>query len=302
MSKEFFIGKKNTFKEKSVQNSAELSLLGKGDGAEVMIQEINKDETVFIEPSDSSDVMEFFYILDGKLEIEKDKSKVILNKDDYFYVHHLSTYVQFHTVTHVKLIYFSTQPVFHFLSTTIKELIELANTVEEKDSYTHGHINRVKNYALKIANKMRLSKEKIENIGLAALFHDVGKINIPDEILKKTGKLTYEEFEIMKKHSAWGAEIVSKTYFEKLSDIIRQHHERIDGKGYPDQISGEEILIEAKVISVADSYDAMISDRPYRQSLTPHIAAKKLISLKDIYYDEKVVDALIEVLKDEEVI
>lgn len=302
MQKDLYIGKKNTFKEKFTQKSASLSLLAKGDGAEIMIQEIYADETVFIEPGEYSDVMEFFYILDGRLEINKDKSNIILGKDDYFYVHHLDKHVQFHTITDVKLLYFSTQPVFHYLSSTIKELIELANIVEEKDIYTHGHISRVKDYALKIGNNMRLSKEKIENIGLAALFHDIGKINVPDEILKKPEKLTNEEFDIMKNHSIWGAEIVSKTYYEKISEIIRQHHERVDGSGYPDKVSGEEICIEAKVIAVADSFDAMTSDRPYRDGLSPAVAIEELITLKGIHYDAKVVDALIEVLTDDGVL
>lgn len=299
MEKGFFIGKKDSFKEKFIQDSANLALLGKGDGAEVMVQAINADETVFIEPSDSSNVMEFFYILDGNLEIHRDKSKVILEKDDYFYAHHLDEHVQFYTITDIKLLYFSTQPVFHYLSDTINELVKLASSVEEKDNYTHGHNNRVKDYALKIANKMRLSLESIENIGFSALFHDVGKVNIPDEILKKSGKLTDEEYEIMKKHSCWGAEIVSKTYFEKLSEIVRQHHEWVNGSGYPHSLKGDQILIEAKIISVADSYDAMTSDRPYRKKLSATEATKELIRFKGIQYDEKVVDVFIGILEEE---
>ena len=93
--------------------------------------------------------------------------------------------------------------------------------------------------------------------------------------------------------------MVSKTYFEKLSEIVRQHHERIDGSGYPDKIKGHKLSIEAKVIAVADSYDAMTSDRPYRKALSLSIAVDELISLKGIKYDENVVDALIEVLKDD---
>lgn len=298
MKNEIYIGKKGSYKEKYVQNSAELSLLGKGDGAEVMLQKVNANETVFIEPGENSELMEFFYILEGELELEKNGSKIILDNGDYFYAHNLNEYVQFHTITDVTLLYFSTQPIFHYLSSTIKELVELANRVEEKDIYTHGHIQRVKDYSIKIGNMMRLSKEKIENIGFSALFHDIGKINIPDEILNKSGQLTAEEFELIKKHPSWGAEIVSSTYFEKLSEIIRQHHERIDGSGYPDNLKDKEILIEAKIIAVADSYDAMTSDRIYRKGISPIMAVKELKSLKGIHYDEKVVDALIEVLKE----
>ena len=302
MKNEIYIGKKDSYKEKYVQDSAELSLLGKGDGAEVMLQKVNANETVFIEPGENSELMEFFYILEGELELEKNESKIILDNGDYFYAHNLNEYVQFCTITDVTLLYFSTHPIFHYLSSTIKELVELANRVEEKDIYTHGHIQRVKDYGIKIGNMMRLSKEKIENIGFAALFHDIGKINIPDEILKKSGRLTAEEFELIKKHPSWGAEIVSSTYFEKLSEIIRQHHERIDGSGYPDKLKDKEILIEAKIIAVADSYDAMTSDRIYRKGISPIMAVKELKSLKGIHYDEKVVDALIEVLKEEEML
>ncbi len=297
-----YIGRKNTFKEKFIQNSAKLSLIGKGDGSEVMIQEITSDQIVFIEPGENSELMEFFYILDGELEIDKDENKTLLEKDDYFYVHHLDEHVQFHTVTDVRLLYFSTQPVFHYLSSTIKELVELTNIVEDKDIYTHGHISRVKDFSLKIGNKLRLSKEKIENIGFAALFHDIGKINVPDEILKKPGKLTEEEYEIMKNHPNWGAEIVSKTYFEKLSEVIRQHHERIDGSGYPDKLKGDSICIEAKIIAVADSYDAMTSDRPYSMAKCPKLATEELITLKGIAYEGKVVDALIQVLMDDRIL
>lgn len=302
MKNNLYIGKKNSYKDKYVQNSAELSLLGKGDGSEVMLQKIQANETVMIEPGEYSDVMEFFFVLDGELEIEKNGSKIPLYSRDYFYVHHLNEHIEFYTITDVTLLYFSTQPVFHYLSSIIKELVELANNVEEKDIYTHGHSQRVKDYGLKIGNKLRLSKEKIENIGFAALFHDIGKIKVPDEILKNAGKLTKEEFDLMKRHPSWGADIVSKSYFENISEIIRQHHERIDGSGYPDKLKDKEILIEAKIIAVADTYDAMTSDRPYRKGFSPLVAVNELISLKGIQYDEEVVDALITILKDEEVI
>lgn len=103
----------------------------------------------------------------------------------------------------------------------------------------------------------------------------------------------------MKRHPTWGADIVSKTYFESISEVIRQHHERLDGSGYPDGIAGDQICIEAKVIAVADSYDAMTSDRPYRKKLVQSKVIEELISLKDIKYDAKVVDALIKVLREE---
>lgn len=293
------IGKKGSFLDNSVQNSGELRLLGKGDGSEVMLQRVNANETVMIMPGDHIELMEFFYILEGELELDYDHTKTILKSGDHFYTHHLYDHIQFITLTDVTLLYFSTQPVFHFISSTIKELLVLANSVEDKDIYTHGHIQRVKDYGLKIGNKMRLSNEKLENIGFAALFHDMGKVNVPDEVLNKPDKLTDEEFDLVKEHSAWGAELVSSTYFESLSKIIRQHHERLDGSGYPDGLKDEEILIEAKIIAVADAYDAMTSDRAYRKGITPLAAINELVRLKDVHYDADVVNALLEVLEEE---
>lgn len=296
------IGKKDSYLERFKQNAAELRLLGKGDGTEVMLQKIDSNETVIIEPGNYTELMEFFYIISGELTLVCDESSTILSVGDYFYTHHLKEHIQFSTITDVTLLYFSTQPIFHYLSLIIKDLVGLANSVEEKDIYTHGHIQRVKDFGLKIGNKMRLSKEKIENIGFASLFHDLGKLNVPDEILNKPGRLTDEEFAVIKKHSVWGAEMVTKTYFENISEIIKQHHERINGSGYPKGLKGDDILIEAKIIAVADSYDAMTSERSYKDVMTPKAAIEELISLKGKHYDPDVVDAFVEVLKEDNVI
>lgn len=302
MNNGIHISKSNDYLERFVQNAAELRLLGLGDGAEVMLQKINASETVIIEPGDNLELMEFFYILDGELEIEDNESKTVLSGGDYFYTHHLMEHIQFTTITNVSLLYFSTQPIFNYLSSIIKELVTLATSVEEKDIYTHGHIQRVKDYGLKVGSKMKLSKGMIENIGYASLFHDLGKINVPDDILNKPGKLTDDEFALIKRHSIWGAEMVSKTYFQYISEIIEQHHERIDGSGYPKGLKGDEILIEAKIIAVADSYDAMTSNRSYKAVLTPKEAIDELISLKGKHYDPQVVDALFEILSEENII
>ncbi len=299
MNKGIHIGSKDGFLDRFDQNKAELRLLGRGDGAEVMLQKIDAKESFFIKPGEDLELMEFFYLLDGSLELAYNKSKTVLNGGDYFYTNHLVEHVHCTTITDVTLLYFSTQPTFHYISSIIRELLDLANSVEEKDVYTHGHIQRVKDFCIKIAYKMRLSKEKIENIGFAALFHDLGKINIPDEILNKPASLTDEEFDVVKSHSKWGAEMVAKTYFENISDIVMQHHERIDGSGYPKGLKGDEILIEAKIIAVADSFDAMTSQRAYKNVSTPNEAIEELLSLKDIKYDSDVVDAFFEVLKDD---
>jgi len=145
----------------------------------------------------------------------------------------------------------------------------LAAAIEARDRYTLGHSTRVAQYAVELARELGLSPEQVEEIEIACLFHDVGKIRIPDSILHKKGRLNPHEFKEMRNHSAYGAEILSKARsLYKYIPAVRHHHEWHDGTGYPDGLSRESIPEEAAIISLADAFDAMTSDRPYRQALT----------------------------------
>ncbi len=145
----------------------------------------------------------------------------------------------------------------------------LAAAIEARDHYTLGHSTRVSEYAVALARELGLDAEKVEEIEIACLFHDVGKIKIPDAILHKKGKLDPREFKEMRRHPEYGAEILSKARsLFKYIPAVRHHHEWYDGNGYPDGLSRESIPEEAAVISLADAYDAMTSDRPYREALT----------------------------------
>ena len=294
-----YLGQNESCLEKVTQNTAELSLIGRGDGAEIMIQKIKAQEIFFIEPSDSNQTLEFFYILEGSIDCERDRENVILNKGEYFYAHGLKETVSLKTISEVTLLYFSTKPFFHYLSKGIKELTSMNKNVEEKDIYTRNHGVRVRDYSLKIAKILGLSSGRLENIVFASLCHDVGKVFVPIEVLNKTESLTAEEFELIKKHPADGAKMAQGTFMENLDGIICQHHERIDGTGYPYGLKGDEILLEAKIIAIADSFDAMTSDRSYRKAMDMGVAFKELKSLSGIHYDEKVVEALEKVLIEE---
>ena len=144
----------------------------------------------------------------------------------------------------------------------------LSGAIDAKDTYTNGHSTRVADYSREIARRAGFSKEAQDNIYMMGLLHDVGKIGIPDAIINKPAKLTDEEYSIIQNHPVMGAKILKNiTEFQKLSTGARWHHERYDGKGYPDGISGEDIPVEARIIAVADAYDAMSSRRSYRDSL-----------------------------------
>jgi HD-GYP domain-containing protein (c-di-GMP phosphodiesterase class II) len=295
----FYLRKNEDFLEKVTQKSGELRLIGRGDGTEIMIQKINSQEIFCIEPSDKSETLEFFYILEGSIHCESDNENIILNKGDYFYAHGLKQAICLKTISEVTLLYLSTEPFFYYLSKGIKELTSMTRNVEEKDSYTHGHGLRVRNYSLKIAELLSLSGDRFENIIIAALCHDVGKIFVPIEILNNPGKLTKDEFDLIKKHPVDGAKMTQGTFMENLDEIIAQHHERIDGSGYPNGLKGDEILLEAKIIALADSFDAMTSDRSYRKAMDAQMAFNELKSLSGIHYDRKVVEAFEKVLREE---
>jgi len=166
--------------------------------------------------------------------------------------------------------------------------------VETRDSETRGHSERVSLLGEVIAEEMGLSEKEITQIRTAGLFHDIGKIGVPDSILLKEGPLTDEEFLQIKKHPAEGEKILS-TYspFSELLPIVRGHHERIDGRGYPDGLSGAELSIGARIIAVADAFDAMVSNRKYRKGLGLERAVEELIRGKDRQFDACIVDAFL---------
>jgi len=173
----------------------------------------------------------------------------------------------------------------------------LAQTIEAKDSYTRGHSEKVANYAVEIARKLGLSKEEISDIYLSGLFHDIGKIGISESILLKPGVLTLEEFNSMKKHPLISVNILAPIDFSKqVLDTVLQHHERINGKGYPSGIGDRNITLGARIIEVADAYEAMISDRPYRKALSQENAIMELKRCAGMQFDPQIVDTFIEIL------
>lgn len=164
-------------------------------------------------------------------------------------------------------------------------------TLELKDPYTRGHSERVASYALELAKVCgKFTEEELKSFNFACLLHDIGKIHIPDQILMKPSRLTNEEFEIIKSHTTVGEEAVSKVAgFSNRIEVIRSHHERWDGKGYPDQLKGEEIPYLARVAAIADAFDAMTSNRSYRAALSVEEAYKRILEGKGTQFDPELV-------------
>jgi len=193
----------------------------------------------------------------------------------------------------------------HTLSDSLKKtrfqlLRLLTKIVEEVDPYTKGHSVKVYRYVLKIAKRLRLSQRQINAIGNAALLHDVGKIAIDKKILNKKGKLAPEEFAVIRNHPSVGVDIIGQIEYLKVScPHILYHHATYEGGGYPHhKFKGEEIPIGARIIAVADSYDAMISDRPYRKAYSKECAIEELRLRSGRMYDPRIVDVFIEILEE----
>jgi HD-GYP domain-containing protein (c-di-GMP phosphodiesterase class II) len=174
----------------------------------------------------------------------------------------------------------------------------LAEAIEKKNHYTGGHTKRVVYYALCIAKYLQLTSEQLEQVRLAAVLHDVGKIGIEDKILKKNAPLDAEEWKVMQTHPQLGFDILGRV--EGLKDVIggaRYHHERWDGKGYPVGLQGEAIPLIARIVAVADAYDAMVSTRPYRKGLDPKTAYEEILQHRGSQFDPLVVDAFVQAFK-----
>jgi putative nucleotidyltransferase with HDIG domain len=176
-------------------------------------------------------------------------------------------------------------------------VFSLVYAIDAKSPWTKGHSERVTKYALSIAKELGLKEKDIENLHVAALLHDIGKIGTYDVILDKPGKLTDEEFDLVKMHPAKGEEILKPiSQLQNILPIIRSHHERIDGKGYPDGLKGDEIHFLARIICIADSFDSMTSERPYRPSPGIEYAISELKSCSGTQFDTQAVKAFLSVL------
>ena len=171
-----------------------------------------------------------------------------------------------------------------------QSLLGLANALEAKDAYTRGHSERVGRWSRLIAASMGLPAETVQTIAQAGLLHDIGKIGVPEAVLRKPGTLDEREWALMRRHPVIGSQIVAP--FECLAGVavvIRHHHERHDGSGYPDGLAGDAIPLGARIVAVADVFDALTSDRPYRAALTREAALEHLMSGAGAWLDEDVV-------------
>jgi HD-GYP domain-containing protein (c-di-GMP phosphodiesterase class II) len=225
----------------------------------------------------------------GILSIRKKKNREVFNKKDLSHILSLTKRASLNLEN--KILY---ESIYSNIMDTLKSLI---SSIEARDHYTEQHSLRVTELAVRLAVSMNCSVKDIESLKIAGVLHDVGKIAVPDSILLKPSKLTEEEYLIIKNHPAIGENILKPVVLlDKERRIIQCHHERWDGKGYPLGLSGSDIPFLARILAVADSFDAMTNDRPYREPWPVAKAVEELVNNKNTQFDPDVVEAFLKIV------
>ncbi len=282
-------------REQVKRPSATLELLARQGKVEVTRQRIKAGKIFYLDAASEWEGFEFFYILTGILLLKD--SNILLRPGDYFYHHGLPKRVYFEVKQDVQFLLVSSPPSFHLVQEEFQEMMALARSVEEKDEATQGHCSRIERLALHTGERLGLTGDQLITLSYAAYLHDVGKVKVPDDILNKPDSLTDEEWKEMRKHPDYGAEMLKeKEFLREAAEVVRAHHERYDGTGYPRGLQGEEIPIEARIIAVVDAYDAMTSDRPYRPAMSKEEALEELKKNAGTQFDPRVVNAFLLVI------
>lgn len=277
-------------------DNTHLSLLAKRQGLEVMVQTLLANATVWIVPAEDRETMEFFYVLSGHVDLMLDEGPVTIHAGGSFHVDGLEKEVYLRTDEDTRLLYVTNKPLFDYVFGYQGNLRELMKKVDEKDNYTYSHCRHVMEYAVELLRRLSPDRSSLDDLVNAALFHDVGKCYVPDEILKKPGRLTQSEFRVMMKHPLDSARLLTPKFGKRVAEIARSHHERMDGSGYPFGLSGGDISPEGRIIAVVDSFDAMTTRRPYSpEPKTFSDAAEELYSLPRLY-DRKITALLRELV------
>jgi HD-GYP domain-containing protein (c-di-GMP phosphodiesterase class II) len=279
-----------------LQAEMRLHLLASWDGTEVIRQEVVKDHVFGLRPQEGWNALEFIYIVAGEAVWEDGEQTTHLGPGDCLTGTPVQEPLTLRAATDLVILYVCSEPSFHMVSDQVAYLLQLADSVEAKDGYTADHCQRIQDLALEVGKRLKLSPERQYNLYHGAYLHDLGKVGIPDEVLLKPGKLTDDEWRLMKQHPTIGSSMLVNTAIAQAAKVLEQHHERIDGSGYPLGLRADEICLEAKIVAVVDSYDAMITDRVYRRGMPKAAALKELQETAGILYDPEVVQTFLEVI------
>ena len=280
---------------------ADVVLLGRWSGLANALFSLHKDQMFWVYYEDSSGkIFETYTLLDGVVEIEYEGTRRLLEIGETIDAANYEKIISVHGKTDAVMLIKMTAEDFETEFFETKILQREADLIDELDGYTYLHCNRIKDYSIELWSHLGLPIEKLNLLRWGAYFHDIGKRAVPLEILNKPGKLSANEWEIMKTHTTQGAKMMRDHPVERLKDaafIVEQHHERHDGKGYPFGLKGDEISIEASIVSVVDAFDAMTTNRVYKVALTIKEAIEELNAEKGKQFNPEIVDAFLAILK-----
>lgn len=249
------------------------------------------------------DIVEKYTVLNGELAVEYEGRKFVVNAGECIDASEYSQLLSFYVEDEMDILIEMTTEIYDENFNDTEVIQRDAKEIEKVDGYTYLHSARIKDYSIELWKRLGQPVERSGMLRWGAYFHDIGKLAVPLEILNKEEKLTVDEWEIMKAHTTKGAEMIRNHEIEWLRDsafIIEQHHERYDGKGYPFGLKGDEISIEASIVSVVDSFDAMTTDRVYRKALTIEQAVEELVNGRGTQFHPQVVDEFIKLLQEKQ--
>ena len=289
--KDFYISHSGESLVEVGQSANVYKLLVEHDNVNIMLNHIAANSVVWITPGEDHKYLEFYMLLSGTISLTRKGSTQELHKGDSFYFTELDEDISITPHEDIELLCVTSKPVFGEFIDFINDLNDLNSQIEEKDHYTFGHSRRVMRFAEAIGHHMNLGADAQHNMLLAALYHDVGKCYLSSEILNKPGFLTDTEYAAVRRHPADSGKLLKGRFTEDVVRIARSHHERLDGSGYPDGISGDQLDMPARIISIVDAFDAMTSDRIYRKGRPVADAIAELKTLPH-QYDADVVKAL----------
>lgn len=266
------------------------------DGSlQVSMIHMSADRILYIEPLQTSEAYKTYYLLEGSCYVFEDSS-IIKGGDMIVFkntegIHTLKTLEKT-----IILVHATKYDVYQTVEKNHNTVDKLLHEIQDKDHYTGEHSLRVYELVKKLALRMGFKDQKLNNINKAAYYHDLGKIFIDDTILNKPGKLNPHEFHEIKKHVEHSKAMILEHFNEDVFNIIVQHHERCDGSGYPRGLKGDDISVEARMLAICDSYDAMITNRVYKKGKSPELALLELKELSGTLYDSDIVSEFIKMI------
>jgi HD-GYP domain-containing protein (c-di-GMP phosphodiesterase class II) len=295
---EINIKRNGEYIESVFSKGAVISLVASGDSTEIIHHKLDAGCRWYIAPEEGWLALEYAQILTGELVWQKQDGDVVLKPGDSITAYMITEMAMFIASKETEFLYIVSRPYFHNYSGSIQRLFDFAVKIEEKDGYTSDHCDRIKRLSLLVGETMGLSAYELYILNLAGFLHDIGKTQIPEHVLNKPSKLTDEEYEQMKLHTTYGKRLLHDTGMPDLrivGEVVEQHHERYDGKGYPGGLQGNQISKLAAIISIADSYDAMTIDRVYQKGRPREVALQEIERCSGTMYHPDIVKVFLSI-------